>query len=104
VTNTKTLLNGDDWEAFWVDPPVHPAAAMLPMMSDAELDELAEDIKANGLIESIMLFADSVGGPLCVLDGRNRLAAFKRLGRTPPNREVGTTAHGRTGHDGAELP
>ena len=23
----------------WQDPPVHPAAAMLPMMGDAELDE-----------------------------------------------------------------
>ena len=29
--------------------PVHPGAAKLPMMSDAELDELAADIKANGL-------------------------------------------------------
>ena len=25
----------------WQDPPVHPAADMLPMMSDAELDDLA---------------------------------------------------------------
>ena len=29
--------------------PVDPGAAKLPMMSDAELDELAADIKANGL-------------------------------------------------------
>jgi hypothetical protein len=27
---------------------VHPAAEMLPMMSDAEIDELAADIAANG--------------------------------------------------------
>jgi hypothetical protein len=41
----------DPMEAFWRDPVVHPAAEALPMTSDAELDELAADIKTHGLQE-----------------------------------------------------
>lgn len=51
---------------------VHPAAAMFPMMSDDELDELAADIAANGQREPIVLLADGT-----LLDGRNRLAGCK---------------------------
>jgi ParB-like chromosome segregation protein Spo0J len=68
--------------AFWADPPVHPAAALLPMMDDTALDDLARDIDANGLNEPIVLWHDA--GSLCLLDGRNRLAALKRLGITNP--------------------
>jgi len=38
---------------------VHPVAAMLPMMRDAEIDELAADIKENGLIEPIVYWCDN---------------------------------------------
>jgi hypothetical protein len=77
--------------------PVHPGAAKLPMMSDAELDELAADIKANGLQEPIILFRDNReernGGegpfPIYLLDGRNRIAVLQRLGITDPNRAPG---------------
>jgi len=76
----------------WKTPPTHAAADRLPMMSDAELDELAKDIKANGLQEPIILWrdnttaADGAEGPFdeYLLDGRNRLAALKRLGITDP--------------------
>ena len=76
----------------WRTPPVHPAAAMLPMMSSAELEELARDIEENGLQQPIILFrdnSDAVNGrtgpfPLYLLDGRNRLAALERLGITDP--------------------
>ena len=76
----------------WQTPPVHPAAQKLPMMSDAELDELAADIKANGLLDPIILWRDNheeVSGsegpfPIYLLDGRNRLAALERLGITDP--------------------
>jgi ParB-like chromosome segregation protein Spo0J len=50
--------------------PVHPAADIFPMMADDELQALADDIKANGLRNPIVLTAD---GDL--LDGRNRQAA-----------------------------
>ena len=76
----------------WVCPPVHPAAALLPMMSDAELEALAADIKANGLLEPIVVWVDNSAaakgseGPFTtyLLDGRNRLAALERLGIKDP--------------------
>jgi ParB-like chromosome segregation protein Spo0J len=34
---------------------IHPAAGAFPMMPDDELDELAEDIKVNGLRHPIIL-------------------------------------------------
>jgi ParB-like nuclease domain len=52
------------------DRPVHPAAAVWPMLADEELQALADDIAANGLIHPIVLTPDGE-----VLDGRNRLAA-----------------------------
>lgn len=78
----------------WQEPPVHPAAELLPMMSSAELDELARDIEANGLQQPIILFRDNAGEtlgqsgpfPLYLLDGRNRLAALKRLGIIDPRK------------------
>ena len=77
----------------WMTPSVHPAADKLPMMSDAELAELAADIKANGLLEPIVVWEDNTeaakGGegpfPTYLLDGRNRLAALKLLGITDPH-------------------
>jgi ParB/RepB/Spo0J family partition protein len=49
---------------------VHPAADIFPMMSDEELADLAEDIKANGQLHPIVLDADGQ-----LIDGRNRLRA-----------------------------
>ena len=85
----------------WVTPPVHPAADQLPMMSDAELEALAADIKANGLQEAIILWEDNreaLNGsegpfPLWLLDGRNRLAALKLLGIDPHARGVRSRRH-----------
>ena len=82
------------YAAFWADPVVHPAADLLPMMSDDEIAELAEDIKANGLMTQLIVWedntkqtelSDDVDYPLYLLDGRNRLAALKLLGITDPN-------------------
>jgi len=50
---------------------VHPLADIFPMMSQDELNDLAGDIRANGLQIPILL--DSSGRVL--LDGRNRLRA-----------------------------
>lgn len=55
----------------------HPAAELFPMMSDVQLDELAEDIKAHGQRRPITVWEGSI------LDGRNRYEACKRAGVTP---------------------
>src|ERR1700674_2668677 len=52
---------------------VHPVAALFPMMSDEELDELAADIKANGLLNPIVLDEKGI-----LIDGRNRQEACRR--------------------------
>jgi hypothetical protein len=58
---------------------VHPAADVFPMMSDAELEELGEDIKTHGLNNPIVLSTDDYGADWLV-DGRNRLEAMERAG------------------------
>lgn len=62
--------------------PVFPAADVFPMMVDEELQELAEDIKENGVREPIVI----ANGQL--VDGRNRRAACKIAGVVPPTREL----------------
>lgn len=57
--------------------PDHPAAALFPMMSEAQLRDLAEDIKANGLRSKILLHEGMI------LDGRNRLRACELAGVQP---------------------
>ena len=54
--------------------PIHPAAELFPLMSESELRELGEDIKANGLRTSIVLYEGKL------LDGRNRLDAMELVG------------------------
>lgn len=56
---------------------VHPIAAMFPMMGDAELSELVEDIRKNGQCEPITIWKG------LVVDGRNRLRACELLDREP---------------------
>jgi hypothetical protein len=51
----------------------HPVATLFPMMSDEELDELAADIKANGLLNPIVLDENGI-----LIDGRNRQEACRR--------------------------
>jgi len=49
----------------------HPLAEIFPPLDEAALQELAADIKANGLRQAIVTYKGQV------LDGRNRLAACK---------------------------
>jgi hypothetical protein len=66
--------------------PVHPAAELFPMMSEAELRELGEDIKKNGLKSPIIMWSPEARNPrkqnvaAYLLDGRNRLAAMELVG------------------------
>jgi hypothetical protein len=57
--------------------PPHPAADIFPPLEDEQLDELAADIKANGLHDAIELLDNTV------LDGRNRYAACILAGVEP---------------------
>lgn len=57
---------------------IHPVADLFPMMSDEELDDLAADIKANGLINPVVIDLDGT-----LIDGRNRLEACRRAGVLP---------------------
>ena len=69
-----------DWRAHL---PVHPAAEDYPLMSEAELEELARDIEANGLLEPIIIFYaenDPSKSKPFLLDGRNRLDALVLAG------------------------
>jgi hypothetical protein len=59
--------------------PVHPAAEMFPMMSEAELRDLGKDIKKNGLKYPIIKWTGS-DGKQYLLDGRNRLDAMELVG------------------------
>ncbi|TNF22472.1 MAG: hypothetical protein EP329_28490, partial [Deltaproteobacteria bacterium] len=61
--------------------PVHPACAMLPMMPDAAIAELAADIRKNGQQQPVWLHEGQI------LDGRNRLRACALAGVTPDVRE-----------------
>jgi ParB-like chromosome segregation protein Spo0J len=71
-------------ETDWSLIPIHPAAAKWPMMSENEIIALAEDIEANGQKESISLwFDEGHPGIISLIDGRNRLAALKLLGKEP---------------------
>jgi hypothetical protein len=65
---------------------VHPAAETFPLMSEAELKDLAADIKANGLREPIILWRENWDHetPAILLDGRNRLDALAALGWLRP--------------------
>jgi len=53
------------------------AANLLPLLSASDLDDLAEDIKINGLLNPVILHDGKV------LDGRNRALACQKVGVTP---------------------
>jgi molybdopterin synthase catalytic subunit len=65
---------------------IHPACELFPLMSRAELKELGEDIKKNGLVEKIKIIDKTdhndlaANQVLIVVDGRNRLDAMEMVG------------------------
>jgi ParB/RepB/Spo0J family partition protein len=63
------------------DIPPHPAADAFPMMEEEELEELAADIKAHGLL--MPLFVGHLDGKTVLVDGRNRREACRRAGVVP---------------------
>lgn len=61
----------------------HEIANIFPLMSEAELAMLADDIRANGLREPIWTYQDKI------IDGRNRYLACQRAGVEPRFTEWG---------------
>src|SRR5688572_24079499 len=82
--------------ASWRDRiEIHPAAELFPMLSEAELDELAADIAANGLRQGVVLWTPDPRSKgrrnhkqLFLLDGRNRLEALERAIGDPIERDA----------------
>jgi len=60
-----------------LDLQFHEIAGIFPLMSDDEFDGLVEDIRANGLRESVKLWQGKV------IDGRNRYRACLMVGVKP---------------------
>jgi ParB-like chromosome segregation protein Spo0J len=58
----------------------HPLAALFPLMEEADLEALAEDIREHGLRGPITLYEGKI------LDGRNRYRACKLAGIAPKTR------------------
>jgi hypothetical protein len=80
-TGTDNITENSEPTKRWrAVHPVHPAAELFPLMNEAELRELADDIKKHGLREEVTLYDDPELG-FCLLDGRNRLDALELLGR-----------------------
>lgn len=61
--------------------PPHPAAEVFQMLDEEELEEMAADIKANGLI--MPLLVGQLDGEHVLVDGRNRREACRRAGIVP---------------------
>src|SRR5438309_5376548 len=60
---------------------IHPAANLFPLMTEPELQALADDIKKHEQQEPILVYEDPDDGHRpCILDGRNRALACERLG------------------------
>jgi hypothetical protein len=58
---------------------IHPAANILPAISDTDLAALAEDIRKQDQQHEVALFQDSDGN-ISLLDGRSRLDAMEKIG------------------------
>jgi hypothetical protein len=71
----------------WTDHyHVDPCAAAYPPLGEDELSELAEDIRQHGLVHPVVYRRGrGRGGPLLIVDGRNRLNAIASLGIAIPS-------------------
>jgi hypothetical protein len=58
-------------------PQPHPICLLMPPADEEELQNLADDIRAHGLLDPIVLFENRI------LDGRSRAAACHSVGLTP---------------------
>lgn len=68
-------MNNNDFDPL--NLKYHPACEIFPTLSNEELQSLADDIKANGLLEPIVVYKGEI------LDGRNRYEACEVAGVEP---------------------
>lgn len=59
----------------------HPAALLMPTMSDAEFEALCDDIAEHGVLQPVVTYQGQI------LDGRHRIRACDLLGIDPPSIE-----------------
>jgi hypothetical protein len=78
-TMTKPKSTPEGKRSWRTVLPIHAAAELFPLMSEAELRELGEDIKKHGLSSPIVVLEDSKGR-CSLLDGRSRLDSMERAG------------------------
>jgi len=98
TTDTQNFQQRRPWRDVLA---VHPAAELFPLMSEADLSELADDIDKGDLREPVDLYHDPETLTDCVLDGRNRLDALERLGQEicDDNGYPAVDVFRRVGHD-----
>ena len=111
ITNPNTDDQSQEQPRRWRDVlPVHPAAELFPLMSEAELRALAKDIKAGmkaalkapdfalRMPVTVIEVAQSpvkIGKqPVALLDGRNRLDALRTRRIHAPLHATGDRARG----------
>jgi hypothetical protein len=73
---------------------IHPAADWFPMMPEAELRELGENIKEHFLLHRLVVWDD--GTKKWLVDGRNRVAAMELVGIAIGKQHVQTIVAART--------
>jgi ParB-like chromosome segregation protein Spo0J len=81
VGTTASGVDPLSFEVAMNSIPFHRFADLFPLLQGAELQELADDIKANGQREPIILLC--VDGRNQILDGRNRWLACESVGVEP---------------------
>jgi hypothetical protein len=75
---SKTLVSNPDATAVDMPPadaPIHPAAAILPELSDTEYAALRQNIEQHGVLNPVFVDPETR-----ILDGRHRLRAAHELG------------------------
>src|SRR5262249_60772973 len=75
-------MAGTEWPVRYEEVAVDPAAELFPLMQGKELEDLAANIQANGLINPIPTHKG------VILDGRNRYRACLLAGVRPTCKEV----------------
>lgn len=79
----EDLISEKDGQQFIGEYPVYSGATRLPLLPDAEFEELCQSIEADGLRHSILEYEGEI------IDGRNRLLACLAIGIEPVIEPIG---------------